>query len=451
MRNYLLLLALIIPAAGMGFPPGSGQGALSVPGQNASVTDTLRLDMAYSLVRERFPLSDQADMQREIRDLRIKNVNAGRLPGITLSGMAQYQSDVTEIDIQLPASTNGFDMPSQPHDRYQIALDLEQRLYDGGRTRARRDLENSRSDVALNQIRVDQHSLKERVNDAWFAILALRSQRAALEITDKDLEQRLREIRSQVEHGAAPSTAADIIQAEQLRIKQQIRSLTARERAAVTVLSELLDTELSADIVLQMPEVPGQLMNEQLEKLEKPDFRQRPEMAFFDAQRSELTVQEAVAAASYRPRVTAFGQAAYGRPGLNMFEDSFQPWYIIGVRASWSLWNWRTEDREREIIHIRMRLVDNQQEIFNRNMRMAVQADIEHIAGLRETIRTDQEIIALHENIVSDAASRLKNGVITAAEYIAELNKRQRAVINRDLHQIELARAWINYQTTTGQ
>ena len=413
----------------------------------SSVPDTLTLDQAYGLVGERFPLAQQAGMQREIRDLRIKNVNADRLPGITLSGMAKYQSDVTEIDIRLPASPNGFDLPSQPHDRYQIALDLEQRLYDGGRTRARRDLEKSRSDRALQQIRVNQHELRGRVNDAWFTIHAFRAQKQALEITEKDLEQRLQEVRSQVEHGVVPSSAADIIRAEQLKIIQQKRLLSDRERAAVAILSQLLDTELSPDIVLLMPDVPdlptGQLI--------EPDFRQRPEMALYETHRRELSQQEAMVAASYRPRVSAFGQAAYGRPGLNIFEDRFQPWYIVGVRASWSLWNWRTDDRERQIIQIQRRLVDNQQDVFDRNMHMAVQNDIERISGLQETIQTDQEIIALHENIVRDAAIRLENGAITATEYISELSNRQRAIINRELHRIELVRAWQNYLTTTGQ
>ncbi|MGM0738867.1 MAG: TolC family protein [Bacteroidota bacterium] len=412
---------------------------------NQAAADTLTLEQAYEMVSDRYPLSAQAGMQREIRDLQLENADAGWLPEFRLSGLAQYQSDVTEIDIRLPAAPDGFDIPTQPKDRYQMALDLEQRLYDGGRIRARRNLAHSRTDVALHRIRVSQHELRDRVNDAWFAIHALRAQQTALEITEEELAQRFQEITSLVEHGAVPASNADIIRAEQLRITQQMRSLKAREKSAISVLSILLDTELPADIFLQMPDVPdtpGQPVG--------PDFRQRPEMALFEAQRSELMQQEEMATASYRPHISAFGQAAYGRPGLDMFKDRFQPWYIVGVRASWSIWNWRTADREREILQIRQRLINNQQEIFNRTMHMAVQQDLERLAELRETIRTDKEIIALHENIVSDAVSHLEHGAITATEYINELANRQRAVINRDMHRIELARTWQNYLTTRG-
>ncbi len=405
------------------------------------IPDTLTLELAYELALERFPLVNQVSLQKEIRDLRIKNVNTALLPDITLSGMVQYQSDVTEIDISLPGD-NGFDPPTQPHDRYQIALDLEQPLYDGGRTRARRELENRRSDRSLQEIQVDQHELKDRINDAWFAILALRAQRRTLKITGKDLEEQLVTLRSQIEHGMVPESAADIIRAEQLRITQQKRSLIARERAAFGVLSQLLDTEIPENITLQLPEVP--------DRLPGPDFTARPEISLFEAYRRELSQQEEMVTASYRPRVSAFGQAAYGRPGLNMFEYDFQPWYMVGIRASWSLWNWRSDDRERQEIQLRHRLVDSRQEIFDRTMRMAVQTDLEKIAEMREAIRTDEEIIDLHSRIVNDAASRFENGTITATEYISELNNRQRAIINRELHQIQLATSWQNYLTTLG-
>lgn len=442
MKNILLFLLVMTPAL-VSIMATETLAVRMDP--NQADTDTLTLAQVHEMVSDRFPLSAQSGMQREIRDLQLKNAKAGWLPELRLTGLAQYQSDVTEIDIRLPAAPDGFDIPTQPKDRYQMTLELEQRLYDGGRIRARRNLAHSRTDVALHRIRVSQHELRDRVNDAWFAIHALRAQQAALEITEEELEQRFQEITSLVEHGAVPASSADIIRAEQLRITQQMRSLKAREKSAISVLSILLDTELPADIFLQMPDAPdtpGQPVD--------PDFRQRPEMALFEAQRSELMQQEKMVTASYRPHISVFGQAAYGRPGLDMFEDRLQPWYIVGIRASWSIWNWRTAEREREILQIRQRLVGNQQEIFDRNMLAAVQQDLEQISELRETIRTDKEIIALHENIVRDAASRLEHGAITATEYISELTNRQRAVINRDMHRLELARTRQNYRTAMG-
>lgn len=406
-------------------------------------SDTLTFDQAYNLAQERFPLENEIVMRKDIRDLNIRNLDAEWLPDLSLSGMAQYQSDVTEIDIELPSVPDGPDIPSQPKDRYQVALELEQRIYDGGRTRRRKELEQSSTNRAVQEVRVKQHELKERINEAWFAVTALRAQQKTLKVSKNDLEQRLQELDSQIGHGATPETARDAIRAEQLRLTQEKRSLAARERAAIGILSELLDTELPEDIFLKLPEVP--------EHLAEPQFSSRPETALFESLRDELSQQESMVTASNRPTIAAFGQAAYGRPGLDIFEEDFQPWYVVGVRAGWSLWNWGSDDRERQILRLRRRIVDNEEEIFRRNMQMAVQNDLEQIAELRQTIREDEEIIALHKNIVTDAASRLENGTITASEYIRELNNRRRAEINRELHRIELVKSWQNYKTMSGR
>jgi outer membrane protein TolC len=405
--------------------------------------DTLSLDQAHELATARFPLEDRVAMEQDIRSLRVSNANARWLPELTLGALAQYQSDATSVSIDLPGLPGDPGFPSQPKDRYQIFLELDQPLYDGGRIKTRKELENRSADRALWQIRVEQYELKQRVNTVWFAIHGLQAQQKALELTSADIRERISEMEVRVRHGAAPSSSLDILRAESLRLEQHRGMLAARERATMSVLSDLLDADLSPGAVLLLPDPPDMLPT-------SPQTGERPETALFQSWREELAVRQTMVAASYRPTVSAFGQAAAGRPGLDLFDDDFQPWYIVGVRARWNIWNRGMASRERQELQVRSRLVDNQEEVFHRNIRMAVYEDIETMSELTEAIRRDEEIIALHESIIRDAASRLENGVITPTEYLSELNSRQRAVVNRDLHRIELARTWQNYLTLTG-
>lgn len=408
--------------------------------QNAP--DTLTLEQAYALAYERFPLKNKRALRKDIRDLNIQNLDSGWLPEVALSGLVQYQSDVTELDIELPATPEGSDFPSQPLDRYQVALDLEQRLYDGSRTRIRRELEHRKLEQSEQEVQVRQHELKDQINAVWFTVHNMRAQQKALEVSQADLEERLKEVDSRIEHGVLSGSARDAIRAEQLRLNQQFRRLRARERAAINILSELVDMELPDDITLQLPQVPVQLPAVQ--------FSSRPETALFEAHRRVLEKQEALVTASDRPAVAAFGQAAYGRPGLNLFDEDFQPWFVIGLRARWPIWNWQTDDRERQILSLNRQIVDNEEEIFQRKLNMALQNDIEQITELRKIILEDEEIIDLYERIVSDAASRLENGTITTSEYIRELGNRRQAEINREQHRIELVKSWQNYLITSG-
>ncbi len=404
--------------------------------------DTLTLDQAYMLARDRFPLENEIALRQDIRDLGIDNLTAGWYPEVSVSGSVQYQSDVTEIEMDLPAAPNGVDFPTQSKDRYQIALDLEQRLYDGGRTRSRKELEHRRSERAVQEVRVRQHDLKNQINEVWFAVNTLRKQQEEFGISLAHLEEQLQEMESQVGHGALPASAHDALQVEKLRLKQQCRILRARERSALNVLSELIDTDVPENVILKLPEIP--------EQLPVPRYDSRPEAALFEAHRNELEEKEAMVTASYRPAVAAYGQAAYGRPGLDLFEDRFQPWFVVGVRARWSFWNWRTDERERQMLQLNRQIVDNEEDIFRRNVNMVLQEHIEQITELQEVIREDEEIRKLYERIVSNAESQLENGTITASEYIRELSHKRHAGIRREQHRIELAKYWQNYLITSG-
>ena len=72
------------------------------------------------------------------------------------------------------------------------------------------------------------------------------------------------------------------------------------------------------------------------------------------------------------------------------------------------------------------------------------------ILKMEDVITTDSEIIALREYVVKSADAQLKNGVITASEYLVELTNLFEAKTNQKLHEIQLALAKANYQVVKG-
>ena len=40
---------------------------------------------------------------------------------------------------------------------------------------------------------------------------------------------------------------------------------------------------------------------------------------------------------SYMPTFDLFFSAGYGRPGLDMLDDNFQPYYIAGIKMDWTI------------------------------------------------------------------------------------------------------------------
>ena len=72
------------------------------------------------------------------------------------------------------------------------------------------------------------------------------------------------------------------------------------------------------------------------------------------------------------------------------------------------------------------------------------------IESLREASARDEELIALRGRIAAAAASQLRNGTITASQYMTELNSEKQAVITAAARKISIARAETEYLYITG-
>ncbi len=68
-------------------------------------------------------------------------------PRFSLSGKATYQSDITRLPVEIP----GIDVETAPKDQYQVMLELQQTIWDGGDIRNRKRLTRAASDVDMEK------------------------------------------------------------------------------------------------------------------------------------------------------------------------------------------------------------------------------------------------------------------------------------------------------------
>ena len=71
------------------------------------------------------------------------------------------------------------------------------------------------------------------------------------------------------------------------------------------------------------------------------------------------------------PRVSGFGQFGYGRPGFNMLSNDFQPFYIVGAKLNWNLWNWRQSNNDKKLLDLQNNVLTVQKETFDKNLKIA--------------------------------------------------------------------------------
>ena len=133
-----------------------------------------------------------------------------------------------------------------------------------------------------------------------------------------------------------------------------------------------------------------------------------------------------------------------------MLEDAWQPFYIVGARLNWQLWNWNQNKKEKQIIGLRQEIVDRGRESFDKNLNIALEQYMADMRKYEKLISSDKEVIALRGNISKTASSQLDNGVITSSDYVSRLNEEAQARLNLEVHKVKLARAKVDYLTALG-
>lgn len=176
----------------------------------------------------------------------------------------------------------------------------------------------------------------------------------------------------------------------------------------------------------------------------------RPELQMFDTQKQVSDIQGNIVNARNLPRFSLFMQSGMGRPALNMLSNDLDFFYIGGLRLNWSLSNFYTSRKDKEILGFNKNAIDVQKETFLFNTNLAVNQQFNEVAKIEALIHTDSEIIALRENIKTTAQSQLSNGVITANDYVSFVNAEDQARQNLLLHQTQLLMVLYNNKTTTG-
>lgn len=405
--------------------------------------DSLRLGALQDTAIMRDPRGRELALFVEQSRLRQQNLSTKRRPTLTLEGQAQYQSDVATIPITLPG---GISPPTPPHDTYDAHLAAGQKLYDPtiGPQRA---VEEAQLGEAQARLRAELYPLRQSVSDAFFAALQAQSQGSELENTITDLEAQHRVAAARVREGAALSSEEKTLRAEILRRRQAVAEASANRRAALAILTDLTGKSYDSTTLLGSTDLAVRvgLARDSLTVL-----RARPEYEQFSRARALLEQQERSRKAQDLPRVSAFGRAGYGRPGLNPLSTKFDSYWLTGIQLQWSPWTWGTDKRDRQILALQRQIISAQEQQFTDNLRRGVEQDIATIDRLEATIRDDDEIVALRESILAETRARFNEGVVTSAEYVDRQTDVLSARTARALHRVELAQARARFLTTLG-
>jgi outer membrane protein TolC len=398
----------------------------------------ISLNDCYDQMLNNYPLVVDFDIYNKVSNLKTKNLNTGWLPNAEFKAQATYQSEAFALEIDLPIVV---DLPEGSRDQYKATVDINQLIYDWGRIKSAKNTEQLNLKVNQQSTQVELNKLKEQINKFYFAILVLQKNEELMNVMLSDINQKQLTVESGIKNGVLLTSDLNVLQAEKLKVNQNITQLINQRLAAIRILSEITGMDLDSDVKLNFSDY----------ELDGSEDLKRPEHALFDYQAEHIDASVKALSKQNMPMVFAFGQLGYGKPGLNMLNDKFDSFYFVGIGLNWKFWDWNQNRRQREILNLNKNFITSKRESLDKQLNVALDNEIANITNYQTALITDLEIIKLREEITQSATSKLENGVITSTQYLTELNAETQAKINYETHKIQLVQSKVNYLYIMGK
>ena len=384
--------------------------------------ETITLEQCYQWSRENYPLIKKQELIKKAEQYTTENALKGWLPQVNITAQATYQNDVTQFPVKLP----NVNVKPLSKDQYKVFADVSQTIYDGGNIKNQKKLALAQSEIQNQQLAVDLDKLKERINQIYFGILQTDKQLAQLQLTKSDINEGIKKAEAQLKNGVIFRSNLDVLKAELVKIEQKEIELQAIKQNFVQMLSYFIKKNIDENTQLETPE-----------KILLTKNNNRSELKLFDAQKQLLETQRKIINTKNTPKLGAFFQGGYGKPGFNMLKNEFDIFYIGGIRLNIPISGFYTQKNDLALLENQSQEIEIQREnfLFNQNFTEIQQKnDLDKIQNL---IDKDNELIELRKNIKTASLAQLENGVITTNDYLREVTAEEQAILTKITHEIQ--------------
>jgi len=406
----------------------------------------LTIEQCQRLARENYPLIRQYGLIDQSSKFTLDNLKHSWLPQVNLSAQATYQNETPSFPDQMKAmlAASGLDMKGLAKDQYRVQLDVNQKIYDGGKASSERAITQAQDVEQKAQTDVDLYSLNKRVNDLYFGALLMDESIKQTEMTLEMLNGNLDKLRAHVRGGIATSADESQLRAEILTVEQSKTTMEWNRQAFIHMLEILIGKHIGEQ-QLVVPNAAEPISS----------TIDRPELRLIDAKIGTINARERAINASVMPVISAFGQAFYGYPGYNTFENMVnRKWSLnalLGVRATWSLSSLYDRKNNLSRLNTARQQAELQREAFLVNTRLEVSHENDEIKRLRELIASDATIVSLRRDVRQAEESKLRNGIIDIHRLVERITDENTAAQAQILHNIELLKTIYDLKNTVNK
>lgn len=402
---------------------------ISYMGAAAEVTIEECVDKAMA----NYPLVRKYGLMAATRDVDLSDINRSWLPRLGMYGQVTAQNVVPSFPEMLTdvMTMMGQEIRGLGKIQYKTGMDVSQTIWDGGASKARREMTRSQDELQQASLDVELYSVRERVEKLFFAILLTEEQISQSRVTYNLLGENLEKLRSMLRNGTAMQADLDMVEAQSLLLNQTI----LQAQSAVDGYREVLALFIGESLEGVSLAMPSSGMPSGMEP-------NRPELRMFDRQLDVNQASRRLSDSSLMPKIGLFAQAYYGYPGFDYFrsminrELSFN--IMAGIKVSWNIDSFYTRGNTSRNTALKADEIEVARDLFLFNTRMKSASQMTAIEGLRKVMADDSRIVALRSNVRKAAESQLDNGVIDTTALLSKISDENMARLTARFHEIQL-------------
>jgi outer membrane protein TolC len=390
------------------------------------------------MLEANYPNLRNTDLNDQILRTELDVLSLERKPSLYLMGAATLQSDATSFDGGENFPIN-IDVPLYNARAYG---EVNYTISDGGRLDARKAIKAAEGKLGNQQLEVEKFSLRRQINQLFLGILLNRKRINLYETTLADIAERKATVAAAVDLGAALESQILQLSVREVEIEAQRDDVEGIIARLVANLAALTGEDLSVDVSLELPTLPAAQTISTID---------RPELELFQLQRAAINANETMIEADTKPLVSAFAQAGLGVPNpVNLFDTGISPYAYGGVNFRWKFKDWGKSGKQRELLQLRAAQVNNQQATFLFNLNAKNEAYLADIKRLNRQIEQGRRIAGLQAEILTQLAAQLDNGVITATDYLTQVNAELLARQTLQVDETRLIELQLNFLNERG-
>ena len=414
----------------------------------------ITLDECVAFARSNYPTIKKLEIIRITENCDFTNASSSWLPSVRLgicAGWTNRNPDINELysntkdaalkEYYRKMFEDDWNVLSPIPWEYNGILEVSQNIYDGGMSSALKGEARAKAELQELEVSSTLEVVEKKVEELYFSILLLTDRKKQMDVQMEVLERNKKKLSDLERSGNGSVLSIKMIQAEIISLNQQENILIGNLAAYKQSLSLFVGKDIS-NMELEMPRIPND---------DSKNIYDTPAMKMIDSRINMAKASMKTLDASLKPQIALVGEMAYGYPGRSIFKSvvSHNPELnlALGIKMSWNLTPFYTRKNNALKLQNQIRLLNIERESLLLNTRIENTSLNMQIAEMKNTLRQDEELLALRKEIRQIEEARLENGIIDTSSFLDKVSEETKATLAKSIHSIELLQCYRNLKS----